>query len=128
MNKKVLTAIKQNSRESLLQQIDELQARLEEAEQTLKAIRNGHVDALVIEGEGETHVYALESADLPYRSIVETMAAGAVTLNEEYMVLYCNAFFSRMIGIPPEQLIGSSFLDLVPVTHRGAFIDFIDRS
>ena len=127
MNKKIPAAAK-NSRERLQEQINELQARLEEAEQTLKAIRNGHIDALVIDGEDKPQVYTLEGPDFPYRSIVETMAAGAVTLTGDYMVLYCNAFFSRMIGIPTEQLIGSSFLDFVPVEHRNAFINFIDRS
>jgi PAS domain S-box-containing protein len=115
-------------RELLLEQIDELQARLEEAEQTLKAIRGGHIDALVIEGADKPQVYTLEGADFPYRSIVETMASGAVTLTVDYMVLYCNAYFSQMIGIPAEQLIGSSFLELVPMEHRNTFIGFIDRS
>ena len=91
MNKKVPTAIKAG-REHLLEQIRSLRSQLEEAEQTLGAIRNGHVDALVI-GEEKPQVYTREGPDLPYRSIVETMAAGAVTLNGDYVVLYCNAFF-----------------------------------
>ena len=117
-----------DSREHLQEQIRELQARLEEAEQTLLAIRNGHVDALVVQGEEKAQVYTLEDPDLPYRSIVDTMAAGAVTLNRECIILYCNSFFSFMIGAPMEQLIGSSFLDLVPIGHRDTFRDFIDKS
>ncbi len=116
------------TREHLQQQVKELRARLEEAEQALKAIRSGDVDALVIDGAEKPRVYTLEGPDLPYRSIVETMAAGAVTLNGEHVILYCNAFFSDMVGVPMEQLTGSSFLDLVPVELRKVFIDFIGRS
>jgi hypothetical protein len=73
MNKEI-SAIDKNPK-LLLEQVNELKAQLEEAEQTIKAIRNGQVDALVVEGEDKPRVYTLEDADLPYRSIVETMAA-----------------------------------------------------
>ena len=56
------------------------------------------------------------------------MAAGAVTLNGDYIVLYCNSFFSSMMGICIEKLIGSSFLELVPEEHRSTFTNFIARS
>ena len=56
------------------------------------------------------------------------MAAGAVTLDRNNTILYCNTVFSGMIGIPMEHLIGSSFLDLVPVEGRNTFMSFIERS
>ncbi len=116
------------STRALLEEITELRARLEEAEQTIGAIRTGDIDALVIEGKDKPHVYTLQGPDLPYRSIVETMAAGAVTLNGDYIVLYCNAFFSEMVGVPMEHLVGASFLDLVPAKDRNALTALIDRS
>lgn len=121
-------ADKRKGREQLLEENTELKARLEETEQTLNAIRSGDVDALVINGGDKPQVYTLEGADFPYRSIVETMAAGAVTLSSEGVILYCNAFFSSMVGIPMGRLVGSSFLDLVPAEHRSTFDDFLDRS
>jgi len=127
MTKKTRTSSR-NSRQDLLEQIKELRAQLEEAEQTLSAIRNGGIDALVIDGEDRARIYTLEGPDFPYRSIVETMAAGAVTLNEDYTILYCNTFFSNLIAAPMEQVIGSSFLDFVPVEHRETFVSFIRRS
>ena len=83
---------------------------------------------MLVDGADKPQIYTLESADLPYRSIVETMAAGALTLNREYTIMYCNAFLANMIGIPMERIIGSSFLDLVPVEHRSTFISFIEQS
>ena len=126
--KRKMPADNRDTRERLQEQVKELQARLDEADQTLRAIRSGDIDALVVDGVEKPRVYTLEGADFPYRSIVETMASGAVTLNGDYVILYCNAFFSDMVGLPMEQLTGSSFLDLVPTEHRKTFIDFIARS
>jgi PAS domain S-box-containing protein len=116
------------SRTRLLAENEDLRARLEEAEQTLEAIRSGGVDALVVQGGSTPQVYTLEGADFPYRSIVETMAAGAVTLDRYQTIAYCNVVFSLMVGIPMERLIGSSFVDLVPAERRDTFMDFIERS
>ena len=51
------------SEAKLLRENAELRARLDEAEETLRAIRAGEVDALVI---GE-QVYSLKGAETPYR-------------------------------------------------------------
>ena len=127
MNKKVLMTT-ETSRESLLEQVRDLRARLDEAEQTLRAIRQGDVDALLVYDEETPQVYTLEGRDFPYRSIVETMAAGAVTLNQDRIIIYCNAFFSGMVGVPMEQLVGSSFLELIPTQYREGFIEFISQT
>jgi hypothetical protein len=62
-------------------EIEELRLRLEEAEQTLHAIRSGEVDSLVVEGPNGPMVYALEGASNSYRVLVESMSEGAATLS-----------------------------------------------
>ena len=58
------------------------QQLMEEAEQTLRAIQYGTVDAFVVE-ESEGHrVYTLEGSDLPYSTLVEKMQQGAAMLQE----------------------------------------------
>jgi signal transduction histidine kinase len=87
--------------------VEELRLRLQEAEETLSAIRHGEVDALVVtESRGEK-VYTLKSADRPYRLMIEGMRQGAVTLTAEGLVLYCNACFASMLRLPLQSLIGS---------------------
>ncbi len=49
--------------EAKRQSLTELAARLREAEETLEAIRNGDVDAIVVGGAGNPKVYTLENAD-----------------------------------------------------------------
>jgi len=87
----------------------ELRARLAEAEETLRAIRAGEVDAMVGTGEQGEQVYTLQSADLAYRTLVESMNEGAVTLLPDGVILYANQCFARMVARPLEQVIGSSF-------------------
>jgi PAS domain S-box-containing protein len=86
--------------------IAELRERLREAEETLLAIRNGEVDAVVVHGPAGQQIYTLENADRPYRVLIEQMQEGAVTLGEEGTVLYCNERLASMIGERRETLIG----------------------
>ena len=89
-------------------ELEELRARLAEAEDTLQAIRHGEVDALLIhDGSGE-RVYTLRSADAPYRALVEQMHEGAVTLTTHGDIIYANKGFARLVDVPLEQVIGSS--------------------
>jgi signal transduction histidine kinase/ActR/RegA family two-component response regulator len=100
---------------------EELSLRLEEAEETLSAIRHGEVDALVVtESRGE-RVYTLKSADRPYRLMIEGMRQGAVTLTAEGLLLYCNACFATMLRVPLQSLIGSQIERHVGEDSRGFF-------
>jgi signal transduction histidine kinase/CheY-like chemotaxis protein len=89
-------------------ELEELSLQLEEAEETLRAIRQGEVDALVVtEGHAEK-VYTLKSADRPYRMMIECMRQGAVTLTADGMVLYCNSSFAELVKAPLGSIIGSA--------------------
>ena len=80
-----------------LLQIEDLRMRLEEAEETLRAIRKGEVDALVVSGPQGDQVYTLKGAEQPYRVYVETMNEGAVTLGPDGTILYCNNRFAELL-------------------------------
>jgi aminoglycoside phosphotransferase len=67
---------------------EELVEQLREAQETLDAIRNGEVDAVVVGGASGQQVYTLESADRPYRLLIEQMREGAVTLSHDNTILY----------------------------------------
>ena len=89
------------------------QSRLEEAEETLRAIRNNEVDALIIDGPQGQQVFTLQGADLPYRTLMETMSEGALTATADGTILYCNSHFSELIGMPLNKIIGVSIHDFV---------------
>jgi PAS domain S-box-containing protein len=91
----------------------ELVARLSEAEETLRAIRSGEVDAIVVNRQGEEKVFTLKGADHTYRVFVERMNEGAAVLSSDHTVLHCNGRFARFLGARLQSVIGSSMLDLV---------------
>ncbi|SEN36648.1 PAS domain S-box-containing protein [Methylobacterium sp. UNC300MFChir4.1] len=94
--------------------IRELEARLEESEETLAAIRRGDFDAVVVEGPNhERLVYTLENADLPYRALIEQMQEGAFTLALDGTLLYCNRRLAEMLGEQQERLTGRALRNFV---------------
>ena len=99
----------------------ELRSRLREAEDTLFAIRNGDVDAVVVGGPAGQKVYTLENADRPYRVLIEQMQEGAVTLSEDGTVLYCNDRLAALLGVSREALLGEPIHRFFEATEAEAF-------
>jgi len=88
--------------------IEALEARLSEAEETLRAIREGEIDALIVQGAAGERVYTLRNADHPYRTLVEQMQDGAAILNRDGDVLYCNQSFAALVAAPMQEVVGGS--------------------
>ena len=89
--------------------IAELSARLREAQETLDAIRNGDVDAVMVEHSGSSRIFTLENADRPYRFLIEQMKEGAVTLSTEGVILFGNQRLAELLGAPLEKIVGTGF-------------------
>src|SRR5688500_19419272 len=87
-------------------EIEDLKARLADAEDTLHAIRSGEVDALLISDATGERVYTLRSADAPYRALVEQMQEGAATVSREGALVYANRRFAELVDRPLERVIG----------------------
>jgi two-component system sensor kinase len=97
------------TQQEVLDEMEVLKARLDEAEETLRAIRNGEVDALAIETPTGPQIFTLKGADYAYQLIVENINEGAVTLLPEGTIVYANQRFADMLGLPLEKIIGSPF-------------------
>ena len=91
----------------------ELERRLHEAEETIQAIRDGHVEALVVRTPRGEEIFTLRSADQPYRLMVEQMREGALTLSADGTILYCNNRFAELVAYPPERVSGRSFAEFL---------------
>lgn len=104
--------------EQLIIENEELRSRLRETEEMLSAIQSGEVDAIVISGKKGEQVYSLSSAETPYRTFVEEMNGGAVTLTKEGLILYCNNRFAELVQKPIDNVTGS---------YIKSFITPIDR-
>jgi PAS domain S-box-containing protein len=103
------------------QRIAELSARLEEAEETLRAVRAGEIDAFIVQGPRGEQVYTLRSPEQPYRNLVEEMQEGAAILTVAGDIVYCNRQFSTMMAIPLEDVIGRPLEQFLLGPDRPAF-------
>lgn len=104
-----------------------LRARLANAEETLEAIRNGEVDALVVKSKEGDKIYTLEGSDYLYRILVETMHEGAVTATSDRLIIYCNNQFARIADVPIEKLTGELLDKLLHKEDISAFKELINK-
>jgi two-component system NarL family sensor kinase len=107
--------------------ITELRARLDESEATLRAIRNGGVDALVVAAQGGPRVFTLEGAEHSYRVLIESMNEGALMLSPGALILYANRRFSRMVGQPLSRVLGGSFHRFLSEADQEALARILKR-
>lgn len=89
----------------------------DDAEATIEAIRQGSVDAFVVGGK---QVLMLDSAQAHYRTLVERMRQGAVTVSHEGAIAYANERFISTIGMPHGQVVGQPLSALIAEGDRAA--------
>ena len=116
------------SYEQLISENQELQWQLDEAKDTIEAIRTGEVDALVVKNGGNHQLYTLKSADHTYRVFIEKMSEGAVTINKEGFILYCNTRFAAMVDFPLERVIGEQFEAFVAEESKEKYQKIIEQA
>jgi PAS domain S-box-containing protein len=109
------------TKEQLIIENDELHSRLAETQETLSAIQRGDVDAIVVSGTKGEQVYSISSAETPYRTFIEEMNEGAVTLSSEGMIIYCNQRFADIVREPIERVIGSYFKRFIVPNDKSKF-------
>ena len=109
-------------------EIAELERRLNEAEETLRAIREGEVDALVIDGPQGEVVYTLTTADYPYRLMIDEMNEGAVSVSPDAFILYSNRNFAGILGLIDTNMTGVTLTDYVVPHMREQFLDDLHKA
>src|SRR5512140_3068467 len=107
------------SKKQLVDENAGLRMRLEESEDTLRAIRNGEVDAIIVSGVEGEQIFTLNSAERPYRALIEDMKEGAMTLTSEGVILYANRCFAEMLKTPLERVIGSTIHTWIAPVDQG---------
>lgn len=93
-----------------------LRARLEETEETLRAIRSGEVDALVVNSPGGPQVFILESSDAEsnrFRSdILGKVSDAVIAIDDDYRLIYLNAAAESQYGMPASAALGRHLTEL----------------
>jgi PAS domain S-box-containing protein len=96
-----------------------------EAQEIVKAIRGGRIDALVMQSARGDRVVTLQGAELPYRVLVESINEGAATLDRSGNVLYANARFAEILELSVEKLVGTALVNHVPSWQRDKLLELI---
>jgi len=99
--------------------VEALRARVAELEDTLESIRSNQVDAIVIADGNRQRIVTLHGADQAYRTFVEEMGQGAVTIDKDGTILYCNEAFAELLDTTYDRLIAHSIFELTPEEHAG---------
>ncbi len=99
-------------------ELQTLKARLAETEETLRAIRAGELDALVVSTPTGEKLFTLSGAELPYRVFLERINEGALTVAPDGTVLYSNLSFAKVLGLGLERIIGTDLFGLVSPVDR----------
>ena len=109
-------------------EVADLRVRLAEAEETIRAIRNGEVDAVVVTGKQGDQVFTLDGAGHAYRVLIESMHEGALTLTADATILYANRYFAEIVQCPLEQVMGSSFRRFLSPEDLATFQPLLQRA
>lgn len=116
-----------SKREQLLN-IAEMRMHVEEAEDILRALHTGEVDAVIVAVPEGERVYTLQSADHHYRLLVEAMNEGAVIMTGDGVVLYSNRSFAEMLKAPLEQVAGCSISQFILETDLSNYQKLMAQS
>jgi PAS domain S-box-containing protein len=119
---------KRRVEEQNLDETPALKNRLEEMEETLRAIQQYMVDAFVVNRESGIEIVTLNGSEIPYQMMVESMNEGAVTLIPDGTIFYCNSRFGEMIDADCEKLIGTLFHNLIALEEQNAFKTFFGNT
>lgn len=114
------TTNQQPDAQSLMTEVVALRARAEAAESALAALRDGQGNAAAHDPARGPALTA-QSAEHPYRLMVEHMQEGAAMLTRDSRVIYGNARLASLLSLRPEAIVGHRFDAHVVTGDRPAF-------
>ncbi len=109
-------------------ELEDLRQRLADAEATLAAIAAGQVDAVVVSGTAGARIFVLESADHPYRLLVEQLQEGVAILTVQGDVIFANRRLADLLQRPAASLSGAGFKTFVTVEDEPIFQQLLARA
>ena len=116
------------TRDDLLSEVEILRARLAEAEETLRAIRDGEVDALVVGKPKRERIYSPGEQDRHLRVLLDSITEGAAAMTRDGIILFCNETLSRMARVPSAKVTGTPFSRFVSDADLEQYESFLEES
>jgi PAS domain S-box-containing protein len=97
---------------------DTLKTSSKESLEIVNAIRNGRIDAVVVDSQQGEQIVVFQGAEHPYRVLVETINDGAATLDADGTVLYSNKRLAEILNVSPERFVGTPLQSHFPPLGR----------
>ena len=115
--------------EKLIQENQNLKAKVDELEEIFRAIRHDEVDAFIINTPRGDRVFMLRGADQSYRVLIEQMKEGAAMLSKNVQtVLYANNSLANMLALPLEKIAGQPIREHIAPSHLKTFEELLEES
>jgi PAS domain S-box-containing protein len=109
-------------------QVGDIALSLDEAAETLRAIRQGSVDAVVVAGRAGHEVFTFREPSHPYRLLVEAMSEGAALVTSSGIICYHNPHFAELVEAPGVSLCGRLLSELVPPQGASKLGELLQRA
>jgi PAS domain S-box-containing protein len=116
-------------------QIDDVMISHEEAAETLRAIRSGRVDAVVVNAAHGGSVVAFRDPDQAYRALIEAMDDGAALVTRDGVICYHNPRFAELTlgsrgapGAAPADVRSLALRALVPADAAVSIDGMLERA
>jgi transcriptional regulator with PAS, ATPase and Fis domain len=116
------------SPEQLRAQLEDARRRLAEVEETLDAIREGKVDAVVISGVDGDQVLSLNQDDSVYRLVVGAINEAGLAVASDGTVLFANNSLVRTLGVPLGRVVGQPLAPHVHPDHQPDLAALLDAA
>ncbi|WP_200386512.1 ATP-binding protein [Thiocapsa imhoffii] len=113
---------------TLLQENLDLRACLEEAQDALRAIREGEVDAVIVSGSQGDRVFSLMETENLHRLMVETMNEAGLAISLEGILLYANDRACALLQRTRSGLLGHAIDEFVGPLDRQRLCKLLDAS
>ena len=106
--------------------IESLRKRLAEVEDTIRAIREGEVDALVVGQPESKQVFSIGGDPESYRQFMEAMEPAAAALDDKRRVVFANSKLAGLFGLELNQVRGRAIADLLHGFNGSKLVHLIE--
>lgn len=92
-----------------------------------EGVKAKKIDALLLAAKNELKVYTETTTSSLYRILIEKMHEGAVAINQDGTILFCNSYFANMVKVSLHRAIGMAFSSIIEKTSKVQFDTLLEQ-
>jgi PAS domain-containing protein len=103
---------------ALKDEVQSLRARLEEPEELQRAITEGDIDGLIMQGPDGEAVFTLDCVNSVSHTIIEAANEDVVVIDADFIITYVGKRLLDKTGYSQEEVIGIPWMHFVDVEYK----------